>query len=126
MEYESNRMYQAMAEEVRTFGKLFAKYAYSGTLDDLSRHIDGRCTAPRIVEMRKKLESFSPEQIETLKLFIKEAVTTCMFNTMIMINESDEIKLLTDSGCGEKELREISDGLEGDLWGWLEWFGGQE
>lgn len=45
-----------------------------------------------------------------------------MFNMMVMLNESDNIQLLVNSDDGDKEIKEFSDGLEGDLWSCIEWW----
>lgn len=122
MDFENEYSFQVMDNEVKVFGKEFVKYAMNKTLNTIRRDIDGSCTAPASVELRKKLESFSPEQTDTLKEFIKEAVKSCMFNMMVMLNESDNIRLLVNSDDGDKEIKEFSDGLEGDLWSWIEWW----
>lgn len=123
MYFENEYSFQVMDNEVKVFGKEFVKYAMNKTLNTIRRDIDGSCIAPASVELRKKLESFSTEQTDTLKEFIKEAVKSCMFNMMVMLNESDNIRLLVNSDDGDKEIKEFSDGLEGDLWSWIEWWG---
>ena len=123
MNFENEHSFQVMDNEVKVFGEEFVKYAMNKTLNTIRRDIDGTCTAPASVELREKLESFSAEQIDTLKEFIKKAVESCMFNIMIMVNENDDIRLLVNSSNGEKEIKEFSDGLEGALWYWLDWWG---
>lgn len=123
MGFENDHSFQVMDNEVKVFGEEFVKYAMNNTLDTIKSDIDGSCTAPASIELRKKLESFSPEQMETLNEFIRSALESCMFNMMVMINESDNIHLTVESSEGEKEIRDFSDGLEGDLWSWLDWWG---
>ena len=126
MGFGNDHSFQVMDNEVKVFGEEFVNYAMNRTWGTIKRDIDGSCTAPASVKLRKKLESFSPEQMETLKEFIRSALESCMFNMMVMINESDNFHLTVESGEGEKEIRDFSDGLEGDLWSWLDWWGTAE
>lgn len=126
MGFENDHSFQVMDNEVKVFGEEFVNYVMNNTLDTIKSDIDGSCTAPESIELRKKLESFSPEQMDTLKEYIRSTIELCMFNMMVMINESDNIHLTVESGEGEKEIRDFSDGLEGDLWSWLDWWGTAE
>lgn len=122
MNYENEHAFKVMKDELRLFGKKYIEYARNRTIDTIKRDINGECTSPKSIELRKLLESFSPDQIDTLMQYVYRAVSNCMFNTMIMIEESDDIRLLVKSENGDKEIREISDGLGGDLFSWIEWY----
>gem|GEM_PF-6268608 len=67
MDFENEYSFQVMDNEVKVFGKEFVKYAMNKTLNTIRRDIDGSCTAPASVELRKKLESFSPEPNRHIK-----------------------------------------------------------
>ena len=83
MNFENEHSFQVMDNEVKVFGEEFVKYAMNKTLNTIRRDIDGTCTAPASVELREKLESFSAEQIDTLKEFIKNQKLKSAYKNII-------------------------------------------
>ncbi|MCM1328341.1 MAG: hypothetical protein NC253_02785 [Ruminococcus sp.] len=123
MNFENNHSFEIMEKEVKHFGKIFIEYAWNRTMDNIKMIIDGKSTTPTDIKLRDDLESFSLDQKNTLVKYIRRTLISCMFNIMIMVNErgdiNDDIHLLVNCGDGEKEIKDLSDGLEGDLFDWL-------
>ena len=123
MNFTNEHAFNVMDEPVKKFGELFTNYVMNSTKEEIDSYISGKCTAPDAIKLREELNSFNPAQIETLKKFIFETITSCMFNTMIMINENDDIHLTVEHNDENIEIKEVSDGLEGDMWFWIDWWG---
>ena len=123
MNFTNEHAFNVMNESVKKFGELFTNYVMNSTKKEIDSYISGKCTAPDAIKLCEELNSFNPAQIETLKKFIFETITSCMFNTMIMINENDDIHLTVEHNDENIEIKEVSDGLEGDMWFWIDWWG---
>lgn len=108
------------------FGKVLMKEVRDQTIDFMHRFIAERMKSEECKELHKEVQSFSQEQIETLKKFINHAVDSTLFNFFCMISWKEEFDLVMyDKDQKPISLEKISDELRGELFteeGWIEMF----
>lgn len=109
------------------FGKLLIQELRDTSIDEMNNIINGRSKAPVNIELFKKLENFSSDQISILNEFVVKAIDKELHNTLFMIeNYAEKLSLVyRDENEAGISLTEISDGLSGELYtedGWIERF----
>ena len=110
-------------EVLNEFGEMFVKRARDGAIRETNWIIDGSAKAPSLLELSKQVQLFSDEQKETLRKVVIEAIDTALFKVMVMLEEHEEYIKMTITKDGKTyNLPEISDGLGGELFGWIKQF----
>ena len=105
------------------FGEIFVKRARDGAIRETNWIIDGSVKAPSLLELSKQVQLFSDEQKVTLRKFLLEAIDHALFYIMITPEQHEEYVKMTITKDGKTyNLPEISDGLGGELFGWIKQF----
>ena len=101
------------------FGKLLITQTRDMTINNMKKRIYGTMRGNITEEIQEKLKGFTEEQKQTLEYIISQTVDNTLHNLLWMVEENDEIEL---NYKGEN-LKEISDGLCGELYsedGWIQ------
>ncbi|OOM72223.1 hypothetical protein [Clostridium sp. BL-8] len=104
------------------YGKILISDVRDRTIHSMDMMLSGKMngvTAKRILE---KVSSFSESQLESLKWLIPKIVDLSLHNMLVMIEENDEINVEISAGDVSNNIKEVSDGLPGELYtedGWI-------
>ena len=102
-----------------TFGKLLVEQARDKAIWHYDHIISGQLKGDYAQEIRDKLISFEAKQLEVLEELIPDIVDIAIASVLWMVDQEwIDISLRTDAGI-VPSIREISDGVEGDLYGWI-------
>ena len=110
-------------EVLNEFGEMFIKETRDRSIREMNWTIDGSVKAPSSLELSKQVQLFSDEQKETLRKVVFDAIDNTLFKVITMLEEHEENVKMTITKDGKTyNLPEISDGLGGELFGWIEQF----
>ena len=110
-------------EVLNEFGEMFIKETRDRAIYSTNTIIDGSIKSPAWLELSKQVQLFSDEQKEILRKVLFRAIDSTLFHVMVMLEEHEEnIKMTITKDGKTYNLPEISDGLGGELFGWIEQF----
>lgn len=101
------------------FGKILVTKTRDMTINNMKKRIEGTIKGDISQEFREKLKVFTEEQKQALEYVIFQTVDSTLHNFLSMVEENDKI----DLNYNGDNLKEISDGLCGELYsetGWIE------
>ena len=104
------------------FGKLLMSGVRDKTITSWDIIINGKMKGITAQQVREKISGFSEEQIEVLKWLIPKITDSCLHNLLTTIEQNDELKVTIYDGQTNTDIKQISDGLEGELYtedGWI-------
>ena len=104
------------------FGKILMLNVRDRTISNFDRMIDGKMKGITAKCVSEKISSFNDNQLETLKWLIPKIVDLSLHNMLVMIEENNEINVEVFNGNNANSLKEVSDGLAGELYtedGWI-------
>ncbi|MHC1686063.1 MAG: hypothetical protein AB6733_24565 [Clostridiaceae bacterium] len=107
------------------FGKKLISEVRDETITTWDMMLNGEMRGVTAQEVKEKISIFSDEQIEVLRWIIPKITDTSLHNLLVMIEQNDEMKLEVFDGERNYDIKEISDGLEGELYtddGWIKRF----
>lgn len=103
------------------FGELLIKQVRDETISEWDMILNGKMKGVTAKEVKNRISSFNQEQLEVLKWIVPQIVDLNLHNLLFTIEESDELFVAID----DKEIKEESDGLAGELYtedGWIRRF----
>lgn len=82
--------------------------------------LDGRMKGPGAVRVRDSLATFGAEQMDAIRNLIPEIVDTTLDHLLLTLEEEKTVDVLVhaESG-GVSNIRDVSDGLSGELPDWI-------
>ena len=92
-------------------------------LDKTNESYISEVSNPSTDMIRRKLECFSEEQINVLQEVIPWITIGTFSNMMWLFEQNEDIQLIVEYKGKEVNIAEVSDGCEGDMYGWIERFG---
>jgi hypothetical protein len=105
-----------------TFGEILIKKVRDGAIQDWESIINGKMKSQRSSEIREKLSSFNDEQIEIIKDLFPMVVDSTLHHLLWTLEQEDTIELTIEVNQKVSNIRDISDGLAGELYtedGWI-------
>lgn len=111
-----------MEDKLNDFGEILINQVRNSTINTFYKMIDGKSKSTTGKKVYEKIANFDNENIDILKELILEVVDIELHNMLFIIEGNDDIKLFFE----DEDLKEISDGLSGELYtedGWIEKFG---
>lgn len=105
--------------ELEYFGEKLMKEVRDETISTLDMMIDGRMKGSTAQQVKEKISILNEEQLDIIKWLIPKITDIGLHNLLVMIEQNDDIKVLVK----ENDIKEISDGLDGELYtedGWIE------
>ncbi|WP_291581529.1 hypothetical protein [Clostridium sp. UBA6640] len=103
------------------FGERLMREVRDETISSLDRMLDGNMKGLTAQQVKEKISMFNEEQLSVIKWLIFKITDLSLHNLLVMIEQNDDIKVLVE----ENNIKEISDGLDGELYtedGWIERF----
>lgn len=104
------------------FGKYLVQSGKDDTLFNLDSIIEGRLKSANGKKMHQELQSFDEKQIEVLRKMGTLLTDMSLHNVLSMIESSDEIDVIVNEDGNKISVKDVSDGLAGELYsedGWL-------
>jgi hypothetical protein len=105
------------------FGQLLMTKVRDEAISDWDRIVDGRMKSQRASELHQAVATFSEEQQKVFLSLVPEVVDTVLHHLLWMFDQRNDVMLGVRSDDKKIEnLKEISDGLPGELYsdeGWI-------
>ena len=112
-------MSQTMLEK---FGELLIHKVRDKAINDWEMILNGKMKGTRAAQIRNLISGYSLEQLEILKELIPQVVDTTLHHLLWTIEQLDILKiLLSDKEGTTCDIKEVSDGLPGELYGERGW-----
>ena len=108
---------------LNNFGNTLIKDVYDNGIERYKKILSGNVKAPSLIRLHDKLEKeLIINNSDTFDRFEQECLTSILHHFLWMIEQSDEFDLIAKTDEGDISLKEISDGLCGELYsdeGWI-------
>lgn len=110
-------------EALHIFGKLLIEQARDPAIEQYEKIISGQMRGVYAEKTHHKIRSaFNGQQLEILQELLPDIVDTAIAHIFWMIDQQwIDISFQTDTEMIDS-LRHISDGVEGDFYGWISQF----
>ena len=106
---------------IEYFGKSLIKNVRDRSISQMEMKIKGEMIDEDSKKLYSRLEKLDIQEMELIKDIIPQIIDLTFHNMLFMIENDDEIKLMIKN----KDLKEESDGLAGELYsedGWIKKF----
>ncbi len=112
-------MNQTMLEK---FGEILIRKVRDKAINDWEIILDGKMKGSSAAQVRDLLSGYSIEQIEILERLIPKVIDTTLHHLLWELDQLDILKiLLYDTDGTTCDIKELSDGLPGELYGDRGW-----
>lgn len=105
------------------FGQVLVRNVRDEAISDWEMIVSGHTKSQRAQELRDRLSGFSDEQRQVFLSLVPEVADTVLHHLLRCLEEEDDIELaVTADGERVQSLRDVSDGLPGELYtdeGWI-------
>ncbi|WZO96559.1 hypothetical protein EP7_003557 [Isosphaeraceae bacterium EP7] len=105
------------------FGKLLMEHVRDQTIQQLKMIEDGRMKGEESVNIHARLSQMSPSDREFAMTLVSESVDRTIHNLLWLLEQEEDLRVSIELGDQTvSDLREISDGLCGELYsdeGWI-------
>jgi hypothetical protein len=102
------------------FGRLIVEEVRDRTIHDWNKIVDGQMQGRTGQAVREMLTSFNPEQIGIIHRLIPQIVDGTLHFALWNLSETEWLSITVQAEDGSViNLRDISDGLHGDLLDWI-------
>jgi len=107
------------------FGKILISEVRDRTITNWDMILNGKMKGITAQKVREELSGFSDDNLEVLRWLIPKITDTSLHNLLGMVEQNNEIKIEIYDGEIKKDITQLSDGLEGELYtddGWIKRF----
>lgn len=110
-----------MANEIlEKFGKFFIENSFNNGMWKLDNLISGELKAYK--KLQNEIKSLNKKQIETLKKCVVVALNATLHDLLFAFQEAHDLEKGIEITIDEKNIAELSDGLNGELYSDEGWF----
>jgi hypothetical protein len=105
------------------FGELLIKKVRDKAINDWERLISGEMKGTTAERVKQQIANFTPEQVDALSKFVPLIVDAALHHLLFTAEQERGLQLIMNNPEGgvAQNLREISDGLSGELYGKHGW-----
>ncbi len=104
------------------FGEILISKVRDKVINDWEMILDGKMKGSSAVQVRDLLSGYSNEQVEVLERLIPQVVDTALHHLLWTLDQLDTLKiLLLDTDGTSWDIKKLSDGLPGELYGDQGW-----
>ena len=112
-------MSQTMLEK---FGEILIRRVRDKAITDWEMILDGKMKGSSAAQVRALLSRYSIEQVQILEKLIPQVVDTTLHHLLWTLDQSNILKILfSDTDGTTCDIKELSDGLPGELYGDRGW-----
>jgi hypothetical protein len=104
-------------EALDKFGELLIKKVRDKTISEWQRIVAGEMKGKSAERVRQQIGSFDKDQKDMLIKLVPQIVDTALHHFLFTVEQEQNLKLIMDCGDSSQSLRELSDGLAGELYG---------
>jgi glutamyl-tRNA reductase len=109
-------------EALETFGSLLMTQVRDRTIREWDKMVEGQMKGMRADNVQKLLAAFDSEDREPLQLLIRKVVDATLHNLLWTLEQEKSVSIAVQtSSVLVPSLREVSDGLAGELYGKRGW-----
>ena len=110
-------------EALDKFGKIIVEQVWDRAINDWEMIVDGRMKSQHAQDVRQTLSSLDADQIDAIRKLIPDVINTAMHHFLWTLEQADgiDVAVRTD-GEAVPSIKEVSDGLAGELPGWISRF----
>lgn len=123
-------VYIIMSEKaLDNFGEILIREVRDKTIMNWKKMLDGRMKGNTAQQVIEKLDCFTDQQIKILEWMLCKFADNQLHNLLFMLEENSNIDLTIDESGKKQNIRELSDGLAGELYtedGWIARFSKEE
>ncbi|GKX68783.1 hypothetical protein [Inconstantimicrobium mannanitabidum] len=104
------------------YGQILMSDVRDRTIRSMDMILSGRMKGITAKSILENISGFNAEQVEALKYLISKTVDLSLHNMLCMIEDNDEINVEISTGNLACNIKDISDGLAGELYtedGWI-------
>ena len=106
------------------FGEILIKRVRAEAILDWTKILDGRMKGVRAERLRPELSGLDPGQMALIQRLLPQVVDTVLHHLLWTLEQEESIDVAVRTAEGlVPSLREVSDGLAGELYGWIPRFG---
>lgn len=111
-----------MNDALQTLGELLMRRVRDEAIEEWDKIIDGKLRSDRALKVQSKLNQMSPDQIDTVRILVPQIVDSCLHHLLWTLEQANEVEVNVRLPEGSaQEIREMSDGLPGELYGSNGW-----
>ena len=102
------------------FGKIVMARVRDQTISEWDKMVDGQMKGRTAEHVKKLVSSLDDSEKAIMHQLIPSIVDTTLFYLLFMFEEEKRLRvIMMDNNNSPKDLRSISDGLGGELYGWI-------
>lgn len=111
-------------EALDRFGTLLIKRVRAKAIQDWEKLLDGRMKGETAERLRPDLQRLDSEELALVGKLVPMIVDTALHHLLWALEQDDTVDIAVKTrGENVPSLREVSDGLAGELYRWISLFG---
>lgn len=108
------------------FGEVLMSKVRDEAISDWDMTIDNKMKDIVTKKVQNALSTFSKEQVDVIRWLVPQIVNTTLHHLLWTLEQEKSINVAVKTKSDSiSSIREVSDGLAGELYGWLEKFSKQ-
>ena len=113
-------------EALDRFGEILIKQVRDKAILDWTKILDGRMKSETAERLRPELSRLDPGELALIERLVPQIVDTALHHLLWTLEQEESVDIAVKTPAGAvPSLREISDGLAGELYGWIPRFSKQ-
>ena len=114
----------AIREALDHFGELLIKRVREKAILDWTKILDGRMKGETAKRLRSELSRLGRGELALIERLVPQIVDTALHHLLWALEQEESVDVAVKTSSGVvPSLREVSDGLAGELYGWIPRFG---
>jgi hypothetical protein len=111
----------SLAPPLDAFGRYLIERSYEPGLASAKGVLDGRWRDTNSQNLHRRVQGLTIDQRQAVLDLIKQALVSCLHDLLQGVShDRDRVRMLFD----DHDVGDISDGLQGDLFAWLQAYSG--
>ena len=106
------------------FGELLVTRVREKAILDWMKQLDGRMKGETADRLRADIAVLGETQLALLRQLVPQIVDTTLHHLLWTLEQERSVEVVVVGSGGSQSLRNLSDGLPGELYEWIERFGG--
>lgn len=116
----------AAQEALDRFGSLLVNRVREKAIQDWTKILDGRMKGESAERLRPELSRLEPGDLALIERLVPMIVDTAMHHLLWALEQEESVDIaVKGEGATVPSIREVSDGLAGELYDWIRRFGGK-
>jgi hypothetical protein len=110
----------ATKEALAHFGELLIRRVREKAILDWTKILDGRMKGETAERLRPELSRLDPGELALIERLVPQIVDTALHHLLWTLEQEESVDIAVKTSAGVvPSLREVSDGLAGELYEWI-------